>query len=246
MKLNRVIYLIFILIFSINVFAKSEKERININFKNLKIEDLVKITSKIINKNILITNNIKGTVDFISNKPVYKDDVINILIYILEDKGYTLIENNDILRIVRLSDAVRYNLPIYTTSKSISEYQMLTEVFSIDNINVDYVTSKIRHLVSKNAKLVTDKESNSVIITDFYENITTIKEVINLIAKDNQKTIEIVELKNLQASSIVPSLQNVAKTVFDEKIEKEKVSILLNKDNNSVLFVGKKRMYHFL
>ena len=34
-------------------------DEININFKDLKVMDLVKITSKIVNKNILITEEIK-------------------------------------------------------------------------------------------------------------------------------------------------------------------------------------------
>ena len=65
MKLNRVLFVI-ILVF--NLFANDE---INVNFKDLRIVDLIKITSKIINKNILITQDIEGTVDFIPNKPLH-------------------------------------------------------------------------------------------------------------------------------------------------------------------------------
>jgi len=57
----------FILLFNFISFASEE---ININFKNLKIMELIKITSKIIDKNILLTKDIKGTVDFISSKPL--------------------------------------------------------------------------------------------------------------------------------------------------------------------------------
>jgi general secretion pathway protein D len=52
MRLNKII-LGWILIVGI-LFANTN-EQININFKGLKINDLIKITSKIINKNILIT-----------------------------------------------------------------------------------------------------------------------------------------------------------------------------------------------
>ncbi|MGB1019165.1 MAG: hypothetical protein ACPGVH_08835, partial [Chitinophagales bacterium] len=54
-------------------------------------------------------------------------------------------------------------------------YQMVTEVFPVHNANVDYVASKIRHLMSKSAKIVTNKESNSLVLTDFKDNIKTIK-----------------------------------------------------------------------
>ncbi|MBT3280345.1 MAG: hypothetical protein HN369_02640, partial [Campylobacteraceae bacterium] len=49
-----------------------------------------------------------------------------------------------------------------------------------------------------------------------------------------------------QGSTILADLKNVAKTIFNEKIEKEKVSVLLNKDTNAIMFVGKKKNVDYL
>ena len=124
-------------------------DKININFKDLKIMDLIKITSKIIDKNILITEEIKGNVDFISNKPVNKDELIKILGFALEDKGYTLVQNNDMLRVVKLTSS-NSNVPVVNNSSNAADdlYWMVTEVFTVQNADVDYVASKIRHLLS--------------------------------------------------------------------------------------------------
>lgn len=244
MKFNKkLVALLIVAILNISLFAKEE---ISINFKDLEIEDLVKITSKVIEKNILITTKVKGKVEFISNKPIYKEDLLNLTVFVLESKGYTIVDNEGILRIIRLSDAAKYNTPVYSNSKKFQEFMMLTEVFHVENYNADYVSSKIRHLISKSAKLVTDKESNTIILTDFPANIKTIKKVISLIAQDGQKAIEIIDLVNIQGSTILTDLKNVAKAVFNEKIEKEKVSILLNKDTNAIMFVGKKENVDFL
>ncbi|NQY22199.1 MAG: hypothetical protein HRT40_13015, partial [Campylobacteraceae bacterium] len=223
----------------------ASEDTINVNFKNLEIKDLIKITSKIINKNILITTPIKGKVDFISNKPVKKDEIINILMYVLQGKGYTIVENNEILRIVRINDTSKYNAPV-VNNLSKKYYQMITKVFKVSYSNVDYVASKIRHLISKSAKLVTDKESNSIVITDFVENIRTIQKVVNLITKNNKKHIIVMELKNINATQAASNLKLVAKSVFNEKVLKEKVSIIANKDNNSIMIVGKKSNVLFL
>jgi general secretion pathway protein D len=244
MKLNK--YLVGLLcgaIFSVNVFAK---EQINISFKDLEINDFIKIISKITNKNILVSTKLNGKVDFISSKPVYKEDVLNILIYVLESKGYTMVENDGILRIVRLNDASKYNIPVYKNGINPNEFQMVTNVFKIDYVNVDYISSKIRHLISRSAKLVTDKESNSIILTDFIANINTVKKVIDFIATDSKKDIQIVKLKNIKGSGVISDLKNVAKNVFNEKIAKEKVVILLNKDTNAIMFIGNKKNVAFL
>ena len=244
MKLNKIYAILLLLILTIsNVSAK--EDTININFKNLKISDLIKITSKIINKNILITQKINGKVDFISNKPLKKSEIVKVLTYVLESKGYTLIDNNGLLRIVRINDASKYNIPVINKNSLIT-YQMVTEIFPVYNENVDYVSSKIRHLLSKSAKLVTDKESNSIIVTDFLANIKTIKKVINIISKNNKKYIETIKLKNINASTIISDLKGIAKTIYNEKVIKEKVNILLNKDTNSIMFVGKKSNVQYM
>jgi len=241
MKFNKIL-LIFLILFSI---LNAKEEMININFKDLKIMDMIKITSKIIDKNILLTQKINGKVDFISNKPVSKKEMLSILIYVLEAKGYTLIDNKGILRVVRLGDVSKSNVPV-VNQKDIDTYQMITEIFTVQNANVDYVSSKIRHLISKNAKLVTDKNSNSIVLTDFISNIKTVKKVIDIISKDSKKNTQIVHLQNIKGADIIADLKNIAKTIYNESILKEKVTILLNKDTNSIMFVGKKKNNDYL
>lgn len=243
MKLDRV-YKIGLSLIACVVLAFGRGEEININFKNLEIVDLIKITSKLIDKNILLTTDVTGKVDFVSNKPVDKEDILNILMYTLEPKGFTIVENDGILRVVRINDVSKYNTPV--VSETIDTYQMITEVFTVKNGNVDVMSSRIRHLISTSAKLVTDKESNAIVITDFVSNIKTIKAVINLLSIDAQKHIEEVKLKNLKAADIQPELVTMAKTIYNEQIETEKVAILLNKDTNSLMFVGKKENVEYL
>ena len=93
--------LILIVILCFNLFAEDE---INVNFKDLKLTDLVKITSKIINKNILITQEIEGNIDFIPNKKVTKTELLKLLEIALQEKGYSLIDEYNILRVVKSTE----------------------------------------------------------------------------------------------------------------------------------------------
>ena len=245
MKLTNVIAIVLIICLGATSINASNDETININFKNLDINDLIKVTSKIINKNILIEHKISGKVDFISNKPLKKDKLIEVLTYVLEGKGYTLIDSGGLMRVVRINDAAKHNMPVVNNEK-IKTFQMVTEIFAVNNANVDYVSSKIRHLISRSAKLVTDKSSNSIIITDFSRNIDTIKKVILIISRDAKKYVKTVKLNNIDASSIITDIKNIAKTIYNEKVEKEKVTALLNKDTNSIMLVGKRKNVRYL
>ncbi len=229
---------VFIFIFLLGIASFASEQKININFKDLKIIDLVKITSKIIDKNILLTDDIKGNVDFISNKPVDRDELVKILIYVLEDKGYTLINNDNILRIVKLSESAKSNVPVVSTKLKNNYNQMVTRIFKVNNANVDYIASKIRHLISKNAKLVTNKEANTIVLTDFQDNIKTVKRVVNIMTVGAKKSMVTIELKNISSVDAKKNLDEVAKAVFDQKIETEKVTVISNKDNNSLVIIG--------
>lgn len=236
--MKRFKYLILIVFCIVHLSAK-EKE-VEISFKDLSIMDLVTISSKVIGKNILLTHDIEGKVDFISNEATTEDDILNILTYTLQSKGYTLVDNNGILRIVKLNESSKYNPPLIKSDNGKTYYQMITEIIDIKNISADYLASKVRHLVSKNGKVVTDKKNNLMVITDFKSNIETIKEIVNEITKDINKTIAFVELNNIDTKKAKTVLTGFAKSVFTSSVQKEKVNILANDDNNAITIIGEK------
>ena len=103
--------LLFLFMFFV-LFQLCADDKININFTNLKISDLIKITSKVINKNILFTQEIEGTVDYIPNNSLSNDELVKILDLVLEDKGYRLVENKNILRVIKISDIKKESISI--------------------------------------------------------------------------------------------------------------------------------------
>lgn len=157
--------LLFLFMFFV-LFQLCADDKININFTNLKISDLIKITSKVINKNILFTQEIEGTVDYIPNNSLSNDELVKILDLVLEDKGYRLVENKNILRVIKISDI--------------------------------------------------KKESISI------------------------------KLKNIKAIDAKKKLDELSKSIFTEEIEKSKVSIIENLDNNSLILIGEKKDIEYL
>ena len=100
--MKKIFFILLTILLLKNLFAD---ELININFKDMKLVDLVKITSKIINKNILLTQEIEGTIDFIPNDKVSKEELLAILKYSLDEKGYELVEENNILRVIKKEES---------------------------------------------------------------------------------------------------------------------------------------------
>lgn len=235
MRLIKTIFFTTVLVLSL-----SARERVNVNFSNLEINDFIKLVSKVTNKNILISNRMTGTIDFVSTTPIYDDELIGILISVLKSKGFTLIKNDSIYEIVRSIDAAEYNLNVERPGKTLGGSIMVTQAIEIKNENVDIIAAKIRHLISKTAKLMTMSESNTLLITDFPKNIETIKKVIKDIEANDEVIVKIVYIKNTEVKKLQARLINIANSIFNQNVASQKVKIILDDNVNGIIIVGNK------
>lgn len=223
------------LLLSALLFAAPEREQVDINFKNLKINDFLKMSAKILNKNILITDNIPGEVNFISSNPIYKDEVLNLIISIIETKGYTLVQDGRFLKTVKTSVASRENLPVV---KKATGAMMVTQAITLNNQNVDVVVQKIRHLISNSAKLVTMKETNTLIITDYPKNIETINKIMDILSVTVEMEVAFIKLKYAKAASVFTHIATVSKTLANQAVEQEKITVLKDDTTNSLILIA--------
>ncbi len=236
MKFIKTIFLVVAL--SVSLFAR---EQVNVNFSNLAVNDFIKLISKITNKNILINNRINGTVDFISTSPIYDDELMGILVSVLESKGYTLIQNGSIYEVVRSTEAAKHNVKVFPSYKKPSGSLMVTQAIKVHGENVDVIAAKIRYLISKTAKLMTMKESNTLLITDYPKNIKTIKSVIHDLEAKKEQVVKIFHIKHTEARQLQSKINEIAKSIFNTKIISENVKILLDNNTNAMILVGKEK-----
>ncbi|MFA6192122.1 MAG: secretin N-terminal domain-containing protein [Sulfurimonas sp.] len=220
------------------VLVLSAREQVNVNFSNLEIDDFIKLVSKITKKNILISNKIPGTVDFVSSTPVYDDELMGILISVLESKGFTLVQSGSLYEIVRSADAAQSNLKVVKQGENPDGSLMVTQAITVMGENVDIVAAKIRYLISKTAKLMTMKESNMILITDYPKNIETIKKVMKDIETNNQATVKIVPIKFAEGKKLLAKLIDISKSLFNEQVAAEVVKIILDENTNSIIIVA--------
>lgn len=216
---------------------KNGDELVTIDFRNLEINDFIKLVSTILNKNILLQSVIPGKVEFVSTKPVYKKDLPMILQSTLAAKGFTMVDRGSFLEVVKSKDVSKYNLPV--SKKSNVKYsQMITQIVPVTGANVEIVAAKVKHLSSDSAILMPVRENNTLIVTDFPENIETIKKVISFVEKNAAAQVDFIKLKRAAADQIYPVLRAIVDNAFDKKIENEKVTVLANIADNSIAAVG--------
>lgn len=194
----RAITCFFIFFFNITIFANDKP--ININFNDLSIKELIKITSKITKRNILITKEIEGKVDFISQSPLNKEELLALLIKVLNSKNFTLIEDGNILKILPLEKKKKI-LPIMSVKKN--SIDRITKIIKLNNLE----SKKIIHIINEIANSYKNKlfvsyehDSNVVILIGRKKEVYEMSDLINKL--DIRKIQIFVEARIIEVSEI--------------------------------------------
>ncbi len=235
MRLTKKVLIIFIIL---NLFANAEK--VNVNFKNLEIKDFIRMVAKITGKNILINGDIKGKVNFISNKPIEKRELIPLVNAILESKKMTLIKRGNYYQVVRSPEAAGEGLPV-KSSRSInrnSSGTMETVIFKLNRVNSAVIRTKIKPLLHRSAKVVSFKNNNLLAVTAYPRTLKSIKKLIDKIEHGERKRSEIITLHNAYVKNIYPNIQMMAKSLFPQDIISERVAVMKDENSNSIILVG--------
>jgi general secretion pathway protein D len=240
MKLNKILIILFLVL---SLFAYGENihrgNTVDLELKEQTISDFLEMISKITRKNILIDGEIKGKINFISNKPIRKSELIPLANAILESKKMTLVDKGDYYKVVRSNDAAGEGLPVENRVNP-NLGTMQTVVFKLNKANTAIIKGKIHSLLHKNAKAVSFKKNNLLAITAYPQTIKSIKKLIDKIEHGENKISRIITLKNAYVKNIYPNIQMMARDLFPQDIVSERVSVIKDENANSLILIGKR------
>ncbi|MDN5042801.1 hypothetical protein O8C80_05545 [Aliarcobacter butzleri] len=184
------IFIVSLLVFyALNLYSNDE---ININFKDIKVDDLIKITSKITKRNILVTQIINEKVDYIPTQKITKENLFDILETTLKEKGYFLVEENGVLKVKKV--------------EIIKEEEQFTEVIglkNVDGVNIIKILDEVvnKKYINKPTKpfVSLDLESNSLVVMASKDELKQIKDLIQELDKEKAQVYvqaKIIEVNN--------------------------------------------------
>lgn len=233
MKLTKWIVSI-MLVLTIGLHAEDE-ETVNINLRDLDIKDFVEMVSEITEKNILIEEDIKGKINFITTKPIKKSSLYTLANSILASKGLTLVDLGEFYKVVKSSNAAGEGVPV---SSSIEGETLRTVMFPLKNTNAAVLRAKIKPLLNKSDQVISFKENNVLAITANPKTLESVSKIISAVEERGEKKSIVVKLDNSNVKDIYANVSNMAKNLFPQTIESEKVDIFKDEATNSLILVG--------
>jgi len=220
--------------------VQSHAEKVDLKFNNLNISDFIKMVAKVTGKNILIDGEIKGKINFVSNKPIEKSELIPLATAILETKRMTLVNKGSYYIVIKSTTAPGEGLSV-SSNVSRGDGTMKTVVFQLANVNAAVIRTKIKPLLHKSAKIISFKKNNLLAITAYPHTLKSIKALIDKIENKQAKQSKIIRLQNARVKDIYANVQNMSKALFPQDIISEKISVMQDISSNAIILVGKRR-----
>ena len=176
-----------------------DRDKVTLNFVGADIQSVVKSVGLITGKNFILDPRVTGTVNIISANPVSKDLVYPILLTALRLQGFTAVEGPGVIKIIPEADAKLNNSPLVEGANKYKGDQMITQVFVLKYESAAQLLPVLRPLIAPNNVINAYPNNNTLVITDYAENLRRIDKIIQSIDVPPNTEIDVIKLKYASA-----------------------------------------------
>ena len=202
-------------------------QNIKLNFKDTQLEAVIEQLSELTGLTIVKDVAVEGRITIISKQAMNVEEAIALLNSVLLEKGYVGIRTGKVLKLIKLDEAKKHNIPVRVGADpaqiEISD-QVVTQVIPIKYIDAAQLKKDFAPMIPPYADLSSNSGSNTLILTDTSANVRRIAEMIQ--AMDKQSTalaeVKVFQLKYANATSAAKLINDIFKE------EEEKSGLLAN------------------
>ena len=193
--------------------APKRGEPITLNFANADIESVARTMATITGRNVVVDPRVKGTMNLSTERPVTPAAAYSQFLATLRLQGYTVVESNGLDKIVPEADAKLQAGPVTLGENNAAVgNQIVTQIFKLNYENASNLVPVLRPLISPNNTINLNPGNNSLVITDYADNLRRIGRIIAAMDVSNASDVEIIPLKYAIASDLVPLLSRLVES----------------------------------
>ncbi len=178
-------------------------EAVTLNFVNAEIEAVARAVGVMTGRNMVIDPRVKGTINMNTERPVTPQVAYNQFLAIIRLQGFTVVEASGLYKVVPEADAKLQGGPVSVGAVKGTGSQMQTQIFQLNFESANNLVPILRPLISPNNTINVNPGNNSLVITDYAENLQRIARIVATLDVSNASDVEIIPLKHAIASDMV-------------------------------------------
>ena len=190
--------------------AAAGRDPVTLNFVNAEIDAVSRAMATILGRQIVVDPRIKGTITLYSEQPLSPREAFLNYMAALRGQGSTIIEVAGLLKVVPEADAKVQSGTVSVGKVTRSGDQILTQIFRLQHENAANLVAVLRPLISPNNTINANPGNNSLIITDYADNLNRIASIIAATDVPGSTEMEVVPLRHAVAVDLAPVVQRFA------------------------------------
>ena len=188
--------------------AQRANEPITLNFVNADIEAVARTMAAIVGRNIVVDPRVKGTITLSTDRPVPPQTAFNQFVATLRLSGFTVVESGGLLKVVPEAEAKLQGGQV-AVEGGVAGNQIVTQIFRLSHENAGNLVPVLRPLISPNNTINVNPGTNSLVITDYADNLQRLARIIAALDVASATDVEVINLHNAMAVDLAPVVQRL-------------------------------------
>jgi general secretion pathway protein D len=185
-------------------------EPVTLNFANADIEAVARTMATITGRNVVVDPRVKGQLNLITERPVPPAAAFQQFLAALRLQGFTVVEAAGLYKVVPEADAKlqggNVGVSMGGAQPGAHGGQIVTQIFKLNFENAANLVPVLRPLISPNNTINVNPGNNSLVITDYGDNLQRMARIIAAMDVSNATDVEIIPLQHAVAGDLVPLL----------------------------------------
>jgi len=190
--------------------AMRSRTKVTVNFVNADVEAVTRAFGAMIERQIAVDPRVKGNITVYSEQPQTIREAYASYLAALRGLGFAMVESAGLLKVVPEADAKLQAGTVVVGEATARADQVLTQIFSLRYENANNLVSVLRPLITANNTINVSPGSNTVIITDYADNLQRLGKIIAALDQPAHTDIEIVPLKHAVAADLAQLVQRLS------------------------------------
>ncbi|WP_199540851.1 type II secretion system secretin GspD [Paraburkholderia kururiensis] len=192
------------------VAARFAFAQVSLNFSNADVAQVAKAIGAATDTTIIVDPRVKGQLNLVSDNPVSKERALKTLEAALRMQGFALVRDHGILKVVPEADAKLQGTPTYVgNTPRASGDHVITQVFRLRNESATNLLPVLKPLVSPNNVIAAYANDNTLVVTDYADNVRRIAQIISGIDASTSQRVAVVPLNHESAMDLAPVVQRM-------------------------------------
>jgi general secretion pathway protein D len=184
--------------------------QVTLNFVNADIEAVTRAMGAMLDRQFIVDPRVKGNITVYSETPLSVREAYLNYLAALRGLGFTVVENAGLLKVVPEADAKLQAGTVSIGAVQQRGDQILTQIFRLNHENPNNLVAVLRPLISPNNTINANPGSNTLVITDYADNLARLGKIIAALDQPNASEVEVVPLQHGLASDMAPLVQRLA------------------------------------